>query len=275
MIRFTSRLVAVALIVVLLGVVWIASAQDDTIEINPVENGETVTGTFDDRIDGQLHFFFGSRNDSVTVFMSQIEETSLLDPYLVLLDVEGRVLAADNDGGETPYFSALIEDYTLPADGLYIILATHAQGLRLSLNDVLGNEAATGFDYELTVSGITTPEDDDALTDFEPAILTDSITVEIDAAQAVAFALVEGEADETLTLGTESADGVDTILSLFDPAGARVAINDDRDGALTSAIQTTLDTDGIYLVLVTGYGFEETTDRTFEWGNTGSITLTR
>ncbi|MCY4070555.1 MAG: tetratricopeptide repeat protein [Chloroflexi bacterium] len=47
-----------------------------------------------------------------------------VDPLLVLLDVDGKPLLGDDDGGgET---DALIADYALPADGAYTVMVSHA-----------------------------------------------------------------------------------------------------------------------------------------------------
>lgn len=49
-----------------------------------------------------------------------------LDPLVLIMDEAGRALVADDDGGGN--FDAAIKDFTLPADGLYIAVLSHAGG---------------------------------------------------------------------------------------------------------------------------------------------------
>jgi hypothetical protein len=62
-----------------------------------------------------------------------------------------------------------------------------------------------------------------------------------------------GTAGDAIAI-TLSSDDFDTILELYAPNGARLAVNDDIDAEnLNSAIQFTLQTDGTYRILVSAF----------------------
>lgn len=67
-----------------------------------------------------------------------------VDPLIALLDPAGEPLLGDDDGGGE--LDALISDFELPADGMYLVLVSHANG---------------GFEGEVRVSllGTKGPED--------------------------------------------------------------------------------------------------------------------
>ncbi len=69
--------------------------------------------------------FEGRANQTITVTASARPDQNT-DPLLVVLDMEGNTLVADDDSGGN--LDARISDFTLPADGVYAALVSHAGG---------------------------------------------------------------------------------------------------------------------------------------------------
>ncbi|MFN8372781.1 MAG: PPC domain-containing protein [Anaerolineae bacterium] len=96
-----------------------------------ISYGETVSGTVRD-FGGDAWTFRGEEGDRVTIDME-----GEFDTYLVLADSDYRQLAYDDDSGSD--LNSRIRNFTLPADGTYIIVAR-------------GYSGRTG-DYTLTLEG--------------------------------------------------------------------------------------------------------------------------
>ncbi|TVR23951.1 MAG: hypothetical protein EA396_02345 [Anaerolineaceae bacterium] len=248
---------------------------DDGFEWPFLENGDTVEASFETGHDSQIYAFVASANDRVTIRMAQVPDDSPLDPLLIVLGMDGAVVAYDDDGGANPYFSALIDGFIVPEDGLYLIIATHKEGPRFPLAEVIGESAlAGGLDYTLSINGITPPTDfelDDATLPGLIASVGERVLVEISAESAVAFVTFEARDGQTLTLETDDpGDGVDTILLLFDAAGRRIGINDDAPGiGMLSRLEIDIEDDGLYLAMVTAYLYERTAESDFTWTQDG------
>jgi thiol-disulfide isomerase/thioredoxin len=89
-------------------------------DATPVEIGEAVRGTISDEDFQHAYSFKGLAGDKITITMENSADD--LEPYLVLLDPNGERLTET-----TEYFydlQAIIEDFTLPADGTYLVVAT-------------------------------------------------------------------------------------------------------------------------------------------------------
>lgn len=97
--------------------------------------GEPVRGRITDLRDVQFYRFDGRQGDVVTIRMSRMGGD--IDPLIALADVTGRELVEDDDTGGGQ--NSLIQDFRLPADGTYLILATRYQRA----------EGTTTGDYEL------------------------------------------------------------------------------------------------------------------------------
>lgn len=244
-----------------------------------LENGDTVTASFETGHDSQIFAFVASANDRVTIRMAQTPDDSPLDPLLIVLSMDGAVVAYDDDGGTNPYFSALVDGFIVPEDGLYLIIATHKEGPRFPLAEVIGESAlAGGLDYTLSINGITAPVDfemDDATLPGQIAAIGERVLVEISAEAAVAFVTFEAQSGQTVTLETDDpGDGVDTILLLFDAEGRRIGINDDAPGiGMLSRLEIDIEEDGLYLALVTAYQYERTAEPDFTWREEGVTAL--
>jgi hypothetical protein len=276
MVKFFSRITALAVILVMVGMAAIVEAQDDddALLIPILDNDDRVVSEFDETANMHLYGFFGSEGDTVTISMMP-GDTSIIDPYLILLNSSGRVVASDDDGGETLYAS-LIEDVQLPADDFYLLLATEFTGLRFGTDDLGTDSIDEDLTYELAIEGINAPDNaDDIEIDAELINAGETIQLDIGVSQAVAFVFFEGEGGDLVTIGTDDiGDNVDTILYVFDPIGLRVGVNDDRDEDTYSRIESLeLPDDGLYLIMATGYEFELTSDRTLDWSEEGGIAL--
>ena len=89
--------------------------------------GESQRGNIDANVPAVTYRFSGSAGDVVTITMSRAGGD--LNSYLYLLDGQGQLLFEDNDSGGDNGDARIT--FTLPADGVYLIVATRlgqAQG---------------------------------------------------------------------------------------------------------------------------------------------------
>jgi tetratricopeptide (TPR) repeat protein len=70
--------------------------------------------------------FFEARANQVISLTASARADQGTDPLLVILDSAGNTLAADDDGGGN--LDARISDFTVPADGVYTAVLSHAGG---------------------------------------------------------------------------------------------------------------------------------------------------
>lgn len=92
--------------------------------IRRVRYGTSITGTIDDVTPNIRYAFFGEAGDTIRLAMDR--SSGDLDPIISILNVHGRVLTSDNDGGVDR--NARIERYTLPNTGVYYIEAGRIEG---------------------------------------------------------------------------------------------------------------------------------------------------
>ncbi|GAB4511245.1 MAG: hypothetical protein OHK0046_09070 [Anaerolineae bacterium] len=260
----------------------VVTAQDDEqtgLTFIQLKDGEAVTNSFEEEVNAHLYVFFGSAGDVVTITMLESAE-SQLDPYLALLGPAGQVYAANDDIDPASIFSASIEDFELPQDGAYFVLATSFTGLRRPIFVPEGEEAPEPQFYEITVTGNTIPEDlvdAEAFTFFYGQLeIGESSTLAITAEEPVFYVLFSGEEGDVVTIRTEPAESssVDTALHLFDANGNRIAINDDGEnlGLYSEIANFELPADGTYMVFATAYDFNDAIRP--DWSNVGQFVLT-
>jgi hypothetical protein len=231
-------------------------------------DGDVIDGTFESEVTAHLYGFNASEGDVVTISMTQPED-SVLDPYLVLMDANGAVIAADDDSGEDPLYSSLISNVLLEDGGSYFVLATSFVYI-----DNLLAEMTTGQDdieagqtYELTINGITAPEGvDPEVVTINAETMTPGSTIEGEstADAPVAFYTFAGAEGDVRTITLESED-FDAILHVFAPNGDRVAINNNDPGlgGTDAAVRDlTVAEAGTYLIWATDKFFYDYTTMT-------------
>ena len=260
------RWVVVTLLIFSLGG-FIHAQNDDSFNFQELQDGVPFTNVFEGDVNAHLYTFQGSAGDVITISMVQ-DEGVQLDSYIVLLGSAGKVLANADEGGSIP-LAALLENFELPEDGTYFVLATSFDGLR---NPALLQDGETEqpMFYEIVVSGITTPDGaSDQIEDVTSEIaIGNAANLEITMDELVFYLSFVGSEGDTITINTAhdgSSEEVDTLLYLFDAEGNRIAINDDNDNSFFSTISNVeLPADGRYMVFATTYifyEFPETTDR--------------
>lgn len=241
------RLIGLTLILLLI-FVPLAQAQEDVFELPAIADGDVISDSFEDDVTANLYAFYGSDGDSVTITMTQ--NSADLDPFLVLMDSEGAVLAYDDDSGETD-FSAAIDNVNLENDGVYFVIAS-------SFYFVDGSESSTDSElsYDLSISGQNTPDNvDDADTiSLEVDVLSigDSIDGESDEDAPVAIFFLDASAGDSATISLEDADFL-TLLHVFNPDGNRIAVD-------ASLADIDFDDDGLYIIMATDNFFYEAVD---------------
>lgn len=271
---------SLALILFAIPTLSLFAQDEEDLTLVVLEDGEAYTGVFEDEINAQLYMFLGSAGDTITINMTQSDD-SLLDPFLVLMGAAGQVYDSDDDSGDV-VLSAEISDFTLPEDGLYFVLATSFTGLRRGVFEAEGEEALRAQFYDITVSGITTPEQLEGEEEFTyfagEMTVGDEERVEITQDEPVFFINLFASEGDVISI-TTSDDGsdtpVDTLLYLFNNAGERIAINDDvDDNNLYAAIEDVIiESDELYLIFATGFQFEEANGNG-DWAGSGTFLIT-
>ncbi|MEM9953742.1 MAG: PPC domain-containing protein [Chloroflexota bacterium] len=249
-------------LMLLLVVVPLVSAQEDTITFPALQNGEIVDASFEDDITTHLYAFNASAGDTVTIIMTQGDNS--LDPFLVLFNSDGEVLSADDDSGETS-LSASITDVTLDDDGIYFVMATSVlfvDAFEVSTDDTL--------DYTLTVTGQTTPDnvDDASVVTLDATVLSigNSIAGESTVDTPLAVFYLEAEDGDSATISLEDAQFF-TLLHVFAPTGERLAAD-------ASLADIEADEAGVYIIIATEqFFYESMNDDSFFEGGTFTLVI--
>ncbi len=222
-----------------------------------LEDGESIDLSFANTDGALLVAFNASEGDEVTISMTQTNDN--LDPYLVVFNSVGLILAADDDSGDEP-LSSLIEDLEIPADDSYFVLATSFS----TRNAALDGQDGEDLTFEITVSGNTPPAD---IPEGSFAYSTygleigESIDIEVTEEYPAAFITFIGSEGDEVTLSAPS-DELDTLLMLFDYTGARIAVDDDGGSEPLAAeiADAELPLEGVYFAILTYYSYQSFPD---------------
>ena len=210
----------------------------------PIRPGISGRGSLDDGQHQRFYQFAGQAGERVRIRM--LRATGELDPLLLLSDGQGRELARDDDGGGGK--NALIEDFRLPADGLYTITATRfelAQGqtsgpyrLELMLPDLVLQDLPAGT--QLVTWGR-------------------AVEARIDNETPSRLYAFQGGAEDVVTITMDRSSGnLDAVLNLLDAERKLLTSDDDTGPGRNARIgDYTLPADGIYLVEATRYSGDE------------------
>lgn len=168
-----------------------------------------------------LYTFEGQQGDVITATMRRTSDD--LDTYLTLLDAEGEAIASnDNAGFEDVSTDSLLDQVSLPSDGMYTLVATRLDGpagltagaFTLALNLLVDGAAAsqsTGtLAYDETARGLIADDQN-----------------------AVSYTF-SGSANDVIVIDMVRLSGnLDPHLTLLGPDGDTIGTNDDTPSAET------------------------------------------
>ncbi len=205
---------------------------------NPISASITSADTV------RFYSFTGQAGDRVTISLNRTGGN--LDPFLALADATGRELVVDDDGGGGQ--NALINSFTLPADGDYIIVATRFERA----------QGRTSGDYQLTLTVArgavipTTPTPTPDARRIEYGIPAGGVMTEERASILFSF---EGRAGEIVTIAMNRVDGdLDPFVDLLDGNLRVIRSDDDSGGERNALIEAfTLPATGVYYIRATRF----------------------
>lgn len=267
----------IMLIVFLLLVVPAINAQDDdddptVLAVTRIDSETIVVDELEDIASPRLYTFIGSEGDIVTLSMIADDPTEL-DPFLVLLGPAGEVLAANDDVSDSD-FSAQIDDFELPFDGAYFVLATTFHDLVQSGAVPRNSRQSLGFQIGLV--GATVPPDLEDEEEFEyfsvEMEIGDVVLLEISPEEPVYYVTFFAEEGDVVDIITREnrGDFVNTMLYVFDRFGDRLAVSSGQGDEFYAAIEgLEIPEDGIYLVFATASNFYQAFDDS--WQGYGSF----
>lgn len=237
-------------------------AQEDLTFTVPVMNsGDVIETEFNNDVTTRLYGFLATEGDVITITMTQ-DGSSELDPFIVLLGSSGQVLAVDDDSGEVELSSRI--DYVIPVSDTYFLLASSY----VFVDGLLMEEGADYgvMPFTLTLDGNNPPAEskglENPLTIYYGVIERDvPFAGESTPELPVYFFLFRATAGEKVTMTMDSTD-FPPILHLFDPNGARLALDIDPEAGTQAEIQVTTPEDGVYIVAATDMFFYEAVNYT-------------
>ncbi len=200
-------------------------------------------------------------NAGETITLAARDLSNTLDPSLLLMDSQfNRVAENDDHASDDPALDQhdpKIQDFVIPADGVYNVLVSDDAGGEGAFQLVIIRGGGRVSDFaELepaSVAAIEPPADDpDAMR------LGEAITLNLDGESAAARNFYGAAGQEiTITARAVNPPDMDIYLTVFAPNGAQIAFNDDHWSGDTSLgqrdarIQTlTLPSDGAYRIEV-------------------------
>jgi hypothetical protein len=206
----------------------------------PIEAGVPLEGTLTDERYAQFYRFEGRRDDVISVRMNRTGGN--LDTLVAIADASLRELTFNDDSNGSQ--NSAIENYVLPADGVYYLIATRferADGQTTgdysivweNQGSVFANviEGALRITYGSTVAGF--------VDDLAPEAL-------------YAF---QGQAGDAITVAMSRVDGtLDPFISILDENRNVLASDDDGAGQQNARIDRfTLPATGVYYIRASRY----------------------
>jgi hypothetical protein len=208
----------------------------------PLGFGETVNGALDDQTFRQTYTFTGRANEIVAISMTRL--TGDLDPYLLLTDEKGDILALSDDDG--PSTDAQIKFKPIPEDGRYFVIATR-----------FGQElGSTSGEYALSLERVG-----GGVTEHTVLQYGDSVIGRITQTEPLIFYFLRAQRGDVINVTMRRTSGsLDPHLDVATADGIVLASNDDdprAEGTLDAGIAnyTILD-DGVYVIVATRFGRE-------------------
>lgn len=208
----------------------------------PLVFGEPVSGLLDDEFFRQVYVFDGRVEEVIALSMSS--DDGDLDPYLLLTDEQGTILALSDDDG--PDNDALIASKRIPADGRYFVIATR-------FGQEHGN---TTGNYTLLLERVGAGGSETTFLRYGDSVLG-RVTLD----EPLVFYFLRAERGDVVNITLNRTSGnLDPLLDLATADGRVLVSNDDdplAEGTLDAGIinYTVLET-GVYLIVATHFGRE-------------------
>lgn len=202
---------------------------------------ETITAELSENRYERFYVFEGTRNQIISISMNRTGFAGQLDSYLILTNANFEALIEDDDNGEGS--SALIDEYRLPYDGLYYIIATR----------YLRSDGTSFGEYNLTLT-----DEGSAFAGVPPEIprllygstIEGSITA-TDPDSLYAFWGTEGE--RVIIVLDKTAGNLDPVLELLDAEQLRMLRDDDSGFENNARLDTVLTYTGLHYIRATRY----------------------
>jgi len=242
------------------------SAPDSQIGI--IRYGDTVESNLNDATYSSFFCFNASAGDVIDVDMTTV--VGDLDGLLAIYDPVAGELVAENDDRAEGNLNPLIDDFTVPADGTYVVIVSRFRF----------DEGETEGAYTLTLSedggsagslfggGSSSAACDaaiDAYFDGDSTIGTiaygETIEDEIDDTDWGWLYCFEGQAGDVVSIDmTRTSGNLDGQVAIYDPISDSILVqNDDRvaDNLNPLIEDFTIPGDGVYFIFATRYRTEE------------------
>ncbi len=211
----------------------------------------TVTGTIDNDTPTIEYTFVAQAGDVIGIQM-QLTSGSL-DSLVVLRDANGNELGRNDDDELVPGRDSYLRDFTIPANGIYIIVATRYR-----------EEAGTSegeFSLRLEKVGEGTPLPTPEPTEAAGNTLAygDTVTGRIDndtPSVEYTFTAQAGDVIGIQLQRTSDSDSLDSLIILLDAGGNEVGRNDDDtlESGLDSYLRDfTIPANGVYTIVATRF----------------------
>lgn len=189
----------------------------------PIVYGDVVVGIITNDVYEYRYLFEAQAGDAVSIFMRATNRQQGLDGYLTLLAPNGAQLVVNDDFNSLQGYDPGIADYTIPADGIYTIVASR-------FNGVAGTSSGD-FELTLTIADVTpvTPEPTES-ADFTEIPIAYGDRAEGDITNQTPFVAYQfvAQAGDVIGIQANALSGtLDPQVVLFSSNGAEIASNDD------------------------------------------------
>lgn len=221
--------------------------------------GDILLGEITNAVPETRYRFTASAGDVVTIRMDGDPATEL-DTLLLLTDAEGNVLIENDDANSDIRTVSIIENFEIPTDGEYVIIATRFQrglGASTGTYSLMLDRA----DADASLDGEATPpadlEEQTLLTLQQNAQpLTSGVADDFQFTESESLAVFsfEGQAGDTISIGARSSVHVslDLIGTLISPDGREILRSFSRPPLYAVGVSMlTLEQSGTYLWAVT------------------------
>ncbi|NDJ75002.1 MAG: hypothetical protein GYB65_01975 [Chloroflexi bacterium] len=240
-----GRWVLVALVICLAGGIGDGS---DVVAAPPHQDGawltfgEAVRGEIDGDTFRRVYSFAALENDVISLRMARTDGD--LDPFLLLTDEEGNIVAWSDDNGSGR--DAAIVSKRLPQEGRYFVIATR-------FGQALGS---TTGEYELLLERVGTDGTQTTLLQYG-----NNVVGRITSDRPLVFYFLQAERGDVINISMQRTSGdLDPLVDLTTVDGIVLRSNDDdpqSENTLDARIANyTVLEPGIYLVLATRFGYE-------------------